>query len=177
MLQVEVNESFPLTVTMTGDSIDDIVTGLTVNYDVREFPGDVSLVPPKIGVLSESAVVSGVYSTILSISSAGNYIIYVTCAGFFSGVEEVLVVDNNAISTSAASFHYNLSVENVLRTSTTPSASQIIRKVPLGKTDYVITKIKRDHDVDWSSPISQGSVYAWYKDEHDKVPYKMGGQQ
>ena len=70
---------------------------------------------------------------------------------------------------------HNLYVEDVIRTSAIPTADQTTRNVPLGKTDYVITKIKDDLDSDWGSSTTH-RVYAWYESDLDTSPYKMGEQ-
>jgi len=44
-------------------------------------------------------------------------------------------------------------------------------------TDYIITKIKKDNQPDWTSTTTSGVVFAWYRDFDDKAPYKMGGSE
>jgi len=71
--------------------------------------------------------------------------------------------------------HYNVSVEEVLRTNATANASQIARNVGLNKTDYIITILKGDTDSDWSGTTTSGVVYAHYRSITDDLPFRMGG--
>lgn len=180
MIRVKTNESFPITATLIDESTGESSVGETVYYDVRIKANDSALVPPISGVLTESTVEGGIYSTIVSIPTAGNYVAYATCSGYLSNVEDITVDDYNesdVLTAVHAIRHYNISVEDVTRTTDTPTASQLVRKVPVGRTDYVITKIKRDEDSDWSDPVAQGNVYAWYRSEDEVAPYKMGGSE
>ena len=176
MIRVNVSEQFPITVTLLDEETGEAATGQTVYYDIRRQPGDVSLSPAIAGVLPESSVEAGIYTTVSSIPTAGTYIVYATCSGFISNTEEIIVNEENIYDIVKQSRHYNISVEDVLRTASTPTADQVVRKVPLGRTDYVITRIKRDEDIDWSGiHVVEGRVYAWYRNDTDLVPYKMGG--
>lgn len=179
MIRVCANEYFPITVALVDENTGQAASGYIVNYDVRKQPLDSSLEPPISGILTESIVEAGIYKTLQSISEEGSYIIYATCSGFLSGTDEVMVVPREDFaeleSLVKQTRHYNISVEDVVRTSDTPTQSQLIRKVPIGKTDYVITRIKRDTDIDWSgSNVVEGRTYAWYARTNSKVPYKVG---
>jgi len=175
MIRVNVSEQFPITVALLDEETGEAATGQIVYYDVRKQPGDVSLSPPIAGTLSESTVEAGIYTMLSNISESGTYIIYATCSGFISSTEEVIVNEEDIYEVVKQSRHYNISVEDVLRTETTPTADQIVRKVPLGRTDYVITRIKRDEDIDWSGThVVEGRVYAHYRNDTDLVPYRMG---
>ena len=176
MIKVNVNESFPITVTLLDEETGQAATGHIVFYDVRKQPNDVSLSPAVAGILQESTVEVGIYSTLTSIPEPGAYIIYATCSGFLSNTEEIIVNEENIYDVVKQSRHYNISVEDVLRTSVIPTPDQVVRNVPKGRTDYVITRIKRDEDMDWSGEhVVEGRVFAWYRKDTDLVPYRMGG--
>lgn len=176
MIRVNVNESFPITVTLLDEEAGTTAAGQTVYYDVRKQPGDVELSPPLNGTLTESVVEDGIYKTMVSIGEPGAYLIYATCSGFLSNTEEVIVDEESVLEAIKQSRHYNISVEDVPRTTHTPTASQAARNVPKGRTDYVITRIKRDQDADWTGPhVVEGRVYAWYLNTGEKIPYKMAG--
>jgi len=168
MIRVNVNETFPITVALV-DEVDAVpATGRDVYYDVRQLPGDVVLTPPLEGVLPESTVEPGIYKTLASIDEAGTYVVYATCSGFLPNTEEIIVSHNY-------NRHYNTSVEDVIRSSASPNASQAVRNVGLGRTDYVITRIKPESAADWSGPATvSGIVYAHYRTTDDEVPFLMG---
>lgn len=179
MIRVCANESFPIVVTLLDEETGQAASGKIVYYDIRKQPEDLPLVPPVSGTLTESTIEAGIYKEVKSVGDVGPYIIYATCSGFISGTEELNVVEEADYSDLSAlvkqTRHYNISVEDVIRTNDDPTTSQIVRKVPHGRTDYVITKIKRDTDLDWSAPdIATGIVYAWYARSNAKTPYKMG---
>jgi hypothetical protein len=181
MIRVCANESFPIVVTLLDEETGQAASGKIVYYDIRKQPEDSPLVPPISGTLTESMVEAGIYKTaqLPTISGVGSYIIYATCSGFISGTEELNVVEEADYSDLSAlvkqTRHYNISVEDVIRTNDDPIPSQIVRKVPHGRTDYVITKIKRDSDSDWSGAyVAEGRTYAWYSRTNAKTPYKMG---
>lgn len=155
------------------ESTGDNASGKVVNYDVR-YIDDSSLVPAISGTLPESSIEQGIYKKGISIPIAGTYIWYATCSGFPSGSEEIMVDEQDAVS---ANRNYNVSVEDVVRTTSSGAgtASQIARKVPIGKTDYISTLIKEDSAVDWSAPIASGIVFAHYESLTEKLPYLMGG--
>jgi len=176
MITVNVNETFPIVAGLYDEVTGSAATGKTVNYEVRRQPGDTALSPAVTGTLTESAVTPGIYRKNISISAAGIYLVYVTCTDFMSNVEEIIVNSENIYDIIKQTRHYNISVEDVLRTSSIPTASQTIRKVPSGRTDYIVTKIKQDADTDWSGAnVVTGTVYAWYRNNTDRAPYKMGG--
>lgn len=153
----------------TGDN----VSGKVVNYDVR-YIDDSPLVPVMNGALPESTVEQGIYKKAVSITVAGTFIWYCTCSGFPSGSETIMVDEQDAVS---ANRNYNVSVEDVVRTTVSGGAtlSQVERKVPQNETDYIITRIKADDAVDWSSPVASGTTHAWYNSVTDSLPYKMAG--
>jgi hypothetical protein len=169
MIRVNISETFPITVSLIDESSGTAATGRTVLYDIRQQPNDVSLVPTKTGILTESTVEPGIYTKMETIDTAGTYLIYATCSGFLSNTEEVIVSpDYNR--------HYNTSVEDVIRTAIIPNASQAIRNVGLGKTDYIITRIKPDSAADWTHPATvSGFVYAHYREMDEDNPFLMGG--
>jgi len=125
--------------------------------------------------MTESTVVSGIYKTTATINTAGRYVCYATCSGFFDSSEEILVNPENIYTLVKQNRHYNISVEEVERTNVSPTASQTTRNVPLDKTDYIITKIKLNSDSNWGSTTASGLVYAWYRTVNDLAPYKMSG--
>lgn len=177
MIKVNIDELFPITASLVDETDGSPAAGETVNYDIRKQPSDLSLSPAVSGVLTESTVEPGVYKTLVSISEAGTYIVYVSCPGFISNTEDVIVNSEDIYDVVKQSRHYNISVENVTRSSHTPSASQAARNVPRGRTDYVITRIKRDQDLDWSGAhVVEGRVYAHYIRSTDKAPYKMSSE-
>ena len=173
MIRADISENFPITVALWDEETGQNVSGQTVYYDVRTM-ADASLSPPLAGTLTESTVTSGIYRTTLSIDTAGEYVCYATCSGFYSSTEEILINPESIYDLAKQNRHYNISVEDVVRTNGVPTASQAVRNVPLNRTDYVITKIKDDSDSDWSSTTASGIVYAWYNSTDDTVPFKMG---
>jgi hypothetical protein len=64
---------------------------------------------------------------------------------------------------------WNISTEDILA-----GSSILSRNVAVGKTDYIIIKIKEDADSDWSNPIREEKLYAWYRYVGDDRPYYMG---
>jgi hypothetical protein len=174
MIRVDINEIFPIVVSLVDEETGYLATGQIVNYDIR-YTDDSPPVPAVSGVLIESTVQPGIYKTLESLPEAGQYIIYATCSGFVSSTEEILVNPENIYVLTKQNRHYNISVEDVIRENPVPTSSQIIRKVPLGMTDYIITVIKKDDQPDWETTTTSGITYAWYRDLDDKAPYKMGG--
>lgn len=174
MIRVDKGESFPITVALWDEYTGENASGQTVYYDVRDM-SDAVLAPPINGIMSESTVTSGIYKTTATISTAGRYICYATCSGFFDSSEEILVNPENIYELTKQNRHYNISVEDVVRTNASPTSSQAVRYVPLNKTDYIITEIKGDGDGDWSTTTVSGLIYAWYESTDHNVPFKMGG--
>jgi len=176
MIRVDIGEQFPITVALIDEGTGQNASGQTVNYDIRD-TSDNPLSPPAAGTLTESSVEPGIYRTIESVDTAGTYIIYATCSGFTTNTEELIVNPESIYDVTKQTQNYNISVEDVVRTTASGSmtASQIARKVPLGKTDYLITLIKEDDAVDWSNPVASGVVYAHYQSLSEDLPYKMGG--
>ena len=153
-------------------------SGEQVYYVVKQQPGDVSLNPTVSGVLTESSESPGVYSTILTLSEAGNYTVYITCAGFTTNTEDIKINSEDINVLIKQLRHHNTLVQDVIRENATATASQTVRKVPVGGTDYIITKIKSEEDEDWSGQsVVEGRVYAWYRNVGDSVPYKMGSSE
>lgn len=174
MIRVDKSEQFPITVSLLAEDASQLVTGASVYYDIRYIANDVSLSPVISGTLVESSVEPGIYRKTESIDTAGEYIMYVTCSGYISASEEILVNENNIYEEIKNNRHYNISVEDVQRLNAIPTASQTARNVPLNKTDYIITHIKDDDAANWDSPTATGIVYAHYK-SGETLPYKMGG--
>jgi len=177
MVRVNINEPFPLTVTLIDEETGIVASNKTVSYDIRKQPGDDVLSPELSGNLIESTVEPGIYKIMLFIEEPGVYIAYISCPGFLSNTEEIIVDNESIINIIKQNRHYNISVEDVIRENDTPTSSQSIRKVPKGRTDYVVTRIKRDKDIDWSGDhVVEGRVYAWYRNDRDKAPYRMSSE-
>jgi hypothetical protein len=176
MIRVDINETFPIAVSLIDEETGALATGKTVLYDVRYVTDD-PLVPPISGTLIESTVEPGIYKSTGSISAPGQYIIYATCSGFVSSTEEIIVNPENIYVLTKQNRHYNISVEDVIRENPVPTSSQTTRKVPMGMTDYIITKIKKDDQPDWDTTTTSGITYAWYRELDDRAPYKMGGAE
>lgn len=169
MIRSNTSEAFVLTVTLLDDLFNNDVSNKNVIYDIREQPYDISLTPPISGVLEESTIVAGVYKKEIVIDYPGTYLAYITCSGFSPDAEEIVV-------THDYKKQYNISVEDVPRISETPTASQINRRVGLGRTDYIITKLKPDTSLTWDHPDTiSGVTFAHYRDYEDDAPYLMGG--
>ena len=173
MIRVDKNEVFPISVALIDENTGQMAAGQTVYYDIRHM-NDLPLSPPIAGTLPESTVEPGIYRAEESIPDGGEYIIYATCSGFTTNTEEVIVNPESIYDLEKQNRHYNISVEDVIRENAIATASQTVRKVALGNSDYVITRIKRDYETTWSGTTTSGIVYAWYRDESDRVPYKMG---
>jgi len=173
MIRVDRNEVFPILVSLIDENTGQLASGQTVYYDIRDM-NDNPLSPPLAGTLTESIVTPGIYRGEENLSDGGRYIIYATCSGFIGNTEEVIVNPESIYDLEKQNRHYNISVEDVIRENAIQTTDQAIRKVALGNTDYVITRIKRDYDTTWSGTTTSGIVYAWYRDESDRVPYKMG---
>jgi hypothetical protein len=175
MIRVDVGENFIVSVALWNDDTGENASGRTVYYDIRD-NNDVVLSPPLNGIMPESTVTSGIYYVTASINTPGKYICYATCSGFFSSSEEIIINEENIYELTKQNRHYNISVEDVKRTNESATASQQTRKVPMNKTDYVITKIKGNDASSWTGvEVVTGIVYAWYETTQSTVPYKMGG--
>lgn len=176
MITVNISESFIITVALLDESTGALASGETVFYDIRTI-NDTSLSPPISGTLTESTVQEGIYKASLSIPTSGTYICYASAENtdFAASTEEIIVNTENLYDLTKNNYHYNLNIEDVVRTNEIPTASQTARNVPLNKTDYIITRIKSNSASDWSSPVSSGTVYAHYETNTDQVPWKMGG--
>ena len=173
MIRVDKNEIFPIVVSLIDENTGQLAAGQTVYYDIRQI-NDSSLSPAVAGTMTESSVESGIYRVQESIPTDGEYIIYATCSGFITNTEEIIVNPESIYDLEKQNRHYNISVEDVIRENGVATSDQIVRKVALGNTDYVLTWIKYDHETTWSGTTTSGIIYAWYKDVSDSVPYKMG---
>ena len=174
MIRVSISESFTITVALLDETTGALSSGQTVSYDIRD-SNDNSLSPPIAGTMTESSVEAGIYRVSTSIPTAGSYICYASSTGGFVSNTEEIIVETDLHELVKQERHYNLSVEDVVRTNATPNASQTARKVPLNKTDYVVTKIKADDATNWDSPVASGTVYAHYETDSSVVPYRMEG--
>lgn len=173
MIRIDKNEKFPIVVSVVDEFTGQLVSGQTVNYEIRE-DDDSYLSPPVSGTLTESAVEPGIYRTTVEIDTDGRYIIYATCIGFVSNTEEVIVNPESIYDLEKMNRYYNISVEDVPRTNAVATASQTVRNVPLNQTDYIVTKIKLDNDADWTGTVASGVVFAHYRLITDALPYMMG---
>lgn len=176
MIEANKNESFPISVSLVDDGLAELVAGQVVSYDVRTVD-DLPLLPPISGTLDESTVEAGIYKKEISIPDSGSFICYATCSGFVSSTEEIVINEVSPIEISKYNLPYNISVIDVPRTTTSGAAtpSQTARNVPIGKTDYIVTLVKRDGDLDWTDPVSSGTSYAHYTSVGTDLPYMMGG--
>jgi hypothetical protein len=174
VIRADINEEFPVSVSLVDETKGIVVSNETVLYDVRD-TNDNALTPPLTGTMLESTVEPGIYVTELSIDTPGEYVLYATCSGFLPNTEEIVINEENIYDLVKQNRHYNISVEDVARSNSIPTASQAVRHVPLGKTDYIITRIKYDNMPDWAGSTVSGTTYAWYKTIDDDVPYKIGG--
>jgi hypothetical protein len=175
MYRVDKEEQFPILVQLVNEQTGELATGETVYYDIRVAADDSELTPAVSGTLIESTVESGLYKNVASISEPGRYIIYAICFGFLTNSEELIVNPESVYDLTKQNRNYNTLVEDVIRTNVTPTPSQTTRKVSVGNTDHIITKIKHDYETTWSGTTISGAAYAWYKSESDSVPYLMGG--
>ena len=174
MIRVNIGESFIITVALWDEDTGLNASGRTVYYDVRDV-NDTALSPPLNGVLPESTTESGIYRKSLTINTPGEYVCYATSIGFYSSTEEIIVNPENIYDLVKQNRHYNVSVEEVLRTNSPATASQVARNVPLNSTDYIMTIIKGDDDSDWGSTTVSGIIHAHYRSITDSLPFKMGG--
>lgn len=174
MIESNINESFPISVTLMDENTSQLISGQTVYYDIRMID-DLALTPPINGTLVESTVESGIYKRAISIPLAGTYICYITCSGFFTNSEDIVINEESPVDVAKYNLPHNISVVDVVRTNSVASASQLGRNVALGNTDYITTLVKRDSDLDWSNPVSSGNAYAHYLSTSTDLPYKMGG--
>lgn len=177
MIEANINESFPVSVTLLDEELAQLVSGQVVTYDIRNFDDSV-LMPPVSGTLNESTVEGGIYKIQLSLPKAGTYICYVVADGFFTNSEEIVVREESAIDVAKRNYPHNLSVIDVVRTTADAdrTPSQILRNVPSGKTDYITTFVKSDSDSGWDFPVASGTVFAWYESSESTLPYMMGAE-
>jgi len=173
MIRADKMEQFPIIVSLVDEATNKMVSGQTVYYDIRD-TNDAPLSPSVSGILTESSVEFGIYKTTVSIADPGMYIIYATCSGFVNNAEDLIINEENIYDLTKQNRNYNVSVEDIIRTNMTATASQLVRNVALNNTDYLLTIIKNDGDGDWGSTTVSGIVYAWYRTVVDEIPYKMG---
>jgi hypothetical protein len=96
MIRAGVSEIFPITATLI-DEINSVVsTGNVVLYEIRQQPNDTPLTPILSGVFVESATTPGIYIATLVINEIGSYVVYVSCSGFTTSTEEIII---EAVST------------------------------------------------------------------------------
>jgi len=174
MINAVKGELFPIIVSLVDDFSGELVAGGNVLYDIRTI-NDVELIPPISGSLIESSVENGIYKKEISIPEAGSYICYATCSGFMTSTETIIIKEESVFEMYKYNLPYNTSVIDVQRTGSA-TLSQIARNVPMNKTDYIISIVKRDTDLDWSNPVSSGTSYAHYRAVTDDLPYKMGAE-
>ncbi len=174
MIKANLNEDFPILVSLFDEETQSLSSGQQVDYDIR-YLDDTALYPPISGTLAESTIEHGLYKTALSIPEPGIFICYATCSGFISSTEEIIIEELNVYELVNNNHHYNISVENVIREGVAPNPSQTSRNVALNDTDYVITRIKADSSLDWTDPVASGIVYAHYRTNDTTIPYMMGG--
>lgn len=175
MIEANINEYFPISVSLVDEASAQLVTGQVVTYDIRTFD-DVILSPPVSGTLVESEIEGGIYKAEISLPEAGVYTCYATCSGFFSGSEDIVISSESYTDIAKYSLPHNISVIDVPRTSTSGTASQTIRNVAIGNTDYIVTIVKRDTDINWNNPVASGVNYAWYDSMEANLPYMMGAE-
>lgn len=176
MIRTDIDESFVISVALWDEASGENASGQTVYYDLRD-NDDNPLAPPVSGTLTESVITSGIYLKTLTLNTAGNYICYATASNFFSSSEEIIVNPESIYDLTKQNRNYNTSVEDVIRINVTPTASQTVRNVPLNKTDYILTEIKKDEDSNWqSSSVVSGTIWAWYSSLDSELPYKMGSE-
>ena len=174
MIRVDVDETFPITAQVL-DTDNSLLYDQQVYYEITD-SGDNFLSPRVSGIMTESTTSSGIYMADITIDTSGYYRVYATCSGVNVGSEDIVVNEENIYDLVKQNRHYNIGVEEVLRSNSIATVSQTTRKVAVGNTDYIINRIKLDSESDWSSStVASGNVYAWYKNETDSVPYKMGG--
>jgi len=171
MIKVDKNEEFPISVALLDEYDGALATGQTVYYDIRDANTDDALSPAISGTMAESTTEPGIYKVVKSIPIDGEFLFYATCSGFIASAEEIIVNPESLYDLTKA---HNVSVEDVPRTGAA-NASQIARNVGLGRTDYIVHRIKRDSDPDWSTTTVSGVIYAWYRSTDDDLPYLMGG--
>ena len=174
MIRVNTGEAFPILVSLLDETTGSLVSGQMVTYDIRTVDDSV-LSPPVSGTLIESTVSPGLYKITETLSNPGVYICYATCSGYLTNTEEIMVNEYNIYDMMRSNRHYNISVEDVTRSTVTPTESQVARNVPFNKTDYILTKIKGDDALDWTNPIASGIIYAWYESIDSSTPFRMGG--
>jgi len=163
MITVDVNELFYLTVVLV-DSMS-MGTGEVVNYTVEDSTNSVV----SSGILDESNTYLGTYTKELSLPSYGDYIAYFYADSYPTGMEYIKVKEEALSELIKQNRQTNMSAENVFAQQDIPD-----RNVEAGKTDYVIIRIKRDDDVDWSNPVTERRMYAWYAQMGDEQPVYMG---
>ena len=163
MIRVDAGEQFSIMATLVDEG--SMGEGLSVYYSIKSSAGMVI----DSGGLTEDTTYSGIYSKYVTINVVGNYKVFYGSVDYASGAEEVIVTEESLAKLIKQVRQHNMSMENVLATVNIPA-----RNVAIGKTNYVIIKVKNDSDVDWSSPISERRVYSHYRNMGDDQPYYMG---
>ena len=163
MIKVDSGETFYITTTLVDKN--SMESGVFVSYSIKGANDVVTL----SGVLIEDTTYSGVYSKSISIETPGNYKVFYNAEGYPTGVENIIVAEESLSKLIKQTRQWNLATENVLATS-----SILERNVAVGRTDYIIIKIKNDIDINWDNPIREEKIYAWYKVMGDNSPYYMG---
>lgn len=165
MIKVGVNEQFSITAALVDE--DSMGHGLVVNYVIEDAGG--AYVDG--GVLDENLMHNGIYCKYVSLASPGKYRVFYESVGYPTGVEDVTVSQDTLAELVKQNRQGNIAVKNILAIS-----DILARNVAVGKTNYIIIYVKRDSDLDWSSPVSEKRIYAHYKNLGDDNPYYMGEQ-
>ena len=163
MLSVDINEKFYLTVVLVDDL--SMGSGESVSYTVVDSLDN----PTTSGMLTESVDFVGTYSKEISLSVSGDYRVYYHVDHYPTGMEYVKVKPESLAELIKQNRQSNMSVENVFAVSDIP-----VRNVAIGRTDYIIVRLKADNDTDWSNPVVERSLYAWYAAMGDDQPIYMG---
>lgn len=163
MIRIDAGEQFSIMAVLVDE--DSMGGGVPVYYTIKN-SHDVVI---DSGTLIEDTTYSGIYTKYVTISAAGNYKVFYKSSGFSSGVEEIIVRKEALSELIKQMRQHNISMENVSAIDNISS-----RNVAIGKTNYIIIKIKNDSDVDWSNPVSERKVYFHYKNMGDDQPYYCG---
>ncbi len=62
---------------------------------------------------------------------------------------------------------------NIQRIMHPATTIQAVRKVGIGRLDYVVLKVKKNSDTNWDSPLDEQTLYAWYYNLGEQNPYKL----
>ncbi|MBW1799215.1 MAG: hypothetical protein JRJ85_00665 [Deltaproteobacteria bacterium] len=163
MIRVDSGEEFYVTTTLV--DVDSMGSGKDVLYTIKNNSDAVI----DSGALVENTTYSGIYSKNVAINTVGSYKVFYECTNYPTGVEDIIVTAESLSKLIKQTRQWNMATENVLATT-----NILARNVAIGKTDYIIIKIKEDAAIDWSSPIREEKVYAWYKALGNDQPYYIG---